>query len=93
MIVPFVYSFVILFAILNAIREKYKEPSEGEFPVTRLEATALYLATAPWICMTAFAYFHVDQWIEILFTNLGFIVITVILIYRTIARSRRDLKN
>ncbi|WP_324366531.1 helix-turn-helix transcriptional regulator [Pedobacter sp.] len=93
MIVPFVYSFIIVFAILNVIRVKYKEQIEDEYPVTRLEAMALYFAISPWVCMTVFAYFQVGQWVEVLFTNLGFVVITVIFMFRSVRRSRIEFER
>jgi DNA-binding CsgD family transcriptional regulator len=91
MIVPFFYSFVILYAILKAIRQTFAEETADGFPVTRVEAVLLYSAVLPWVCMAAFAYFHITQWIEVLFTNLGFVVITVIFMSRTVKRRKMDL--
>lgn len=93
MVAPFAYSFIIVVAILNAIRVKYRDQLENEVPVTKLEAMALYLAVSPWVCMTLFAYFHVTQWIEVLCTNLGFVVITIIFMYRSVHRSRNEFEK
>jgi DNA-binding CsgD family transcriptional regulator len=84
-VVPFFYSIVLLWAILRAIRLKYKQNSnEANFK----EVVAVYCAVIPWATLTAFAYFHVGQLIEVLFTNFGFLVITIIFILQSITRAR-----
>jgi DNA-binding CsgD family transcriptional regulator len=91
MIIPFIYSIVIALAMLNAIRMRFKEQEIDGYRVAKLEAIAVYCAVLPWIFMTVFAYFHVEQWIEALFTNLGFVLITGIFITRSIRRTRMKL--
>ncbi|SDE66989.1 regulatory protein, luxR family [Mucilaginibacter pineti] len=88
MVIPFIYSVVIVVAILNAIRANFNEQEEDGYSVTKTEAIALYCAVAPWVCMTLFAYFHVCQWIEVLCTNLGFVLITIIFISHSVKRDK-----
>lgn len=89
-IIPFFYSIVVLWAILRAIRLKYKENSNR---TNFIEVIAVYCAVIPWASMTVFAYFQVGQLIEVLFTNFGFLVITIIFISRSIAKARIEYEQ
>lgn len=86
-IVPFFYSIILLMAIVRAIRKKYKShPDDYHF----WEMTAVYCAVLPWASLTVIAYFNVGQFWEALFTNGGFVVITVLFIKRYLEQSRRE---
>ena len=89
-IIPFFYSIVVLWAILRAIRLKYKENSNR---TNFIEVVAVYCAVIPWASMTVFAYFQVGQLIEVLFTNFGFLVITIIFISRSITKARIEYEQ
>lgn len=90
MIVPFVYSIVVLYALLTAIKVKIRKRNVSPYPYSKLEMVAVYTAVSPWVFMTAFAYFHVAQYIEALVTNLGFLVITVLFISKSIKQARME---
>ncbi len=89
-VIPFFYSIVVLWAILRAIRLKYKENSNR---TNFIEVIAVYCAVIPWASMTVFAYFQVGQLIEVLFTNFGFLVITIIFISRSITKARIEYEQ
>src|SRR5690606_32692168 len=77
-VAPFFYSLILLWAILRAIRHKYKGKTDnGNYP----EVIAVYCAVAPWAAMTIMAYFQVDQIVEVIVTNSGFLIIAIIFIY------------
>lgn len=86
-IIPFFYSFVLLWAILRAIRLKYKEDKNKS---SLWEVVAVYCAVIPWVSMSVIAYLHGGQLIEVLFTNGGFIVITFIFISKSVARAKLE---
>lgn len=90
MILPFVYSVVVLYKMLNAIRIKIAERSVSSHPYSSLEMVGVYAAVSPWVTMAIFAYLHIDQWIEALVTNLGFLVITVLFITKSVKVVRRE---
>lgn len=93
MIVPFFYSFVIIIAILKAIRRQFAAYNNKGYVIDRLEIIAVYCAVIPWVSMSVFAYFHVSQYIEAIVTNLGFLLVTVIFFVRSVRRARIiDLK-
>jgi DNA-binding CsgD family transcriptional regulator len=86
-IVPFFYSIVLLVVIVKAIRKKYKlNPDDYHF----WEMTAVYCAVLPWASLTVIAYFNIGQFWEALFTNGGFVVITILFIKRYLKLSRKE---
>jgi len=89
-IVPFIYSFIILWAMTKAVLEKYKEET---FRSNLVEVIAVYFAVLPWASMTVLSYFHVDQLTEVIVTNGGFIVITILFITRYISKARTEYEQ
>src|SRR5699024_6477407 len=89
-IVPFFYSFVILWAIAKAVYEKYKARSAQDSTV---EIIAVYCSVLPWASLTVLSYFHANQLVEVIFTNGGFIVITILFISRYITRARLEYEQ
>ncbi|MCX2479341.1 helix-turn-helix transcriptional regulator [Pedobacter sp. MC2016-15] len=82
LIIPFLYSLYVLWAILKAIRHYIKINREDGYPLKRTEMLLVYLAVFPWVCLAVFSYFNITQWIEVLFTNIGFIIITILFLQR-----------
>lgn len=86
MIVPAGYSVVLLYVMLNAIQRTSSD--DGLSLYSKDELYWIYAAVSPWACMTVFAYFHVGQVTEVLVTNLGFLIITILFIVRTVRYER-----
>lgn len=86
-IVPFFYSFVVLRAILIAIRTHYKENRNHNYYI---EEIAVYCAIVPWAAMVPITFFHFSQFVEVLFTNLGFLIITGMFIFKSVMRARKE---
>lgn len=89
-IIPFFYSIVVLWAIARAIRIKYKESHTSH---DTMEMIAVYFAVLPWASMTLLAYFHASQLTEVLFTNGGFIIITILFISKSITKARTEYQR
>lgn len=89
-IIPCFYSFVILTAIARAIWKKY---SKREFQDNRVEIIALFCAILPWISMSFIAFFNISQWVEVLITNGGFVVISVLYFTRYISKARNEYEE
>lgn len=87
LIAPFIYSIVLLWAIFRAIRVGYHENRNRNY---YLEEIMIYCAVAPWTSMTVISYFGFSQLTEVLFTNLGFVVVTGIFILQTLKRGRKE---
>lgn len=94
--VPFIYSIVLLYAISRAVWLKYRErPNQNNL----IEITAVYCAIIPWASLALLSYLHASQLVEVICTNGGFIVITVLFISRYISNARieyeelEELKN
>lgn len=86
MILPGGYSLMLLYVMLNAIR--LRNVDDGLSGFSKHELYWVYAAVSPWACMTVFAYFNVGQVAEVLVTNLGFLIITVLFIVRTVRYER-----
>lgn len=93
MIIPGAYALVLLFVLLRAIRSQEKISTDTDFPYGKAEMYKVYTAVVPWVLMGVFVYLHISQWIQIVVTNSGFLVITVLCIRRSIQWERaRNLK-
>lgn len=90
MIIPFLYSVVVLYKMLNAIRMKIAERSMSPHPYSSMEMVGVYAAVSPWVTMSVFAYLNVPQWLEALVTNLGFLVITILFITKSVKVARLE---
>lgn len=89
-IVPFFYSIIVLWAILRAIRVKYqRNRSRANF----IEVIAVYIAVIPWVMMTVIAYFNLGQLIEVVCTNGGFVVITIMFISKSVTQARLEYQQ
>jgi len=88
LIIPFIYSLYLLWAILDAIKRNFKVKKEAEGISGKMEILSVYFAVSPWICLSAFAYFNINQWIEVLVTNAGFILVTILFFKRSVDQNR-----
>jgi len=86
-VIPFFYSFILLRAILIAIKERYQESRNRGFYIEKI---AVYCAVAPWALMTLIVYFDFSQLVEVLFANLGFLVITGMFIWKSVKKARKE---
>ncbi|HEY0054716.1 MAG TPA: LuxR C-terminal-related transcriptional regulator [Pedobacter sp.] len=86
-VVPFFYSLVLLWAIVRAVYLKYEENKNN------WEVIAVCLAVVPWVSMTVLAYLHASQLVEVIFTNGGFVVITIIFISKSIKQAKLEYQQ
>jgi DNA-binding CsgD family transcriptional regulator len=85
LLIPFIYAFYMIYQILEAIKVTYK----GRKAV---DVILVYLAVCPWALMPLLAYAKVDQLTEVIFTNGGFVIVTVLFFRNMIQESREDYK-
>lgn len=88
MLIPFAYSLVLLWVILSAILKKIRLKQVSPHPYSLMEMSALCLAVTPWVFLSVFSVFRVEQWVEALVTNLGFIGVSVLYMVRSVAMNR-----
>jgi DNA-binding CsgD family transcriptional regulator/uncharacterized membrane protein len=87
MIVPLIYAVILLYVLFRAIRKKYEaDPNKNRY----FEEIALYFAVVPWVSLTFFGLVEENQLIEVLFTNTGIIVITILFIRKSIRNARLE---
>ena len=90
MVIPAGYALLLLYVIQQSIQAKYKkEIQDRRF----FEVTAVYMAVIPWASLPFFAFFRIHQVPEALLTNIGFIVITILFIRRSIRESREEYER
>lgn len=89
-IVPFFYAIVLLWAILRSIRLKYYA---NRSKVNFIEVIAVYGAVIPWVMMPVIAYFNWGQFVEVICTNGGFVVITVLFLYKSVINARQEYRQ
>lgn len=86
-IVPTVYALVLLVGIGRAIRFAYRQHRDRHL---YLEEIGAYTAFMPWAFLAPVVYFQWGQLIETLFTNLGFLALSVFLLYRSVMLGRAE---
>ncbi len=85
MIVPLIYSLILLWVIFRAIRNKYEvNRNKNKY----LEEIALYCAVVPWAALAFFGLVEESQLLEVLFTNSGIVVITIVFITKYVKQER-----
>ncbi|RKR84290.1 regulatory LuxR family protein [Mucilaginibacter gracilis] len=86
-IAPFIYSLILLWVMLCAIRKHYRENRDRNYYI---EEMAVYCAVTPWAAMTVFSWFQVNQLTEVLCTNTGFIFIALMFFVKSVKRAKMD---
>jgi DNA-binding CsgD family transcriptional regulator len=89
-IAPFIYSIVLLFAIPAAIRTAYNENRNREDSIKQI---AVFGSLAPWVSLGILDYFNVSRLLEVLMANLGFIVISLILLRKSIRQLKMEYQR
>lgn len=70
--IPFFYAIIFSWLLLKAIREKYTTDMNS----SNNEVILTYFAIIPWVTLPLVSYFQLAQYIEVILTNSGFVVIT-----------------
>ncbi|MEO3405483.1 LuxR C-terminal-related transcriptional regulator [Mucilaginibacter sp. CAU 1740] len=86
-IIPSIYAVVLLWAILRAIHQHYQQHRDRHFYT---EEITVYCAVFPWVAMGAFVWLQMDQVTEVLFTNLGFVIITILFFVKSTRRAKAE---
>lgn len=89
-IIPFFYGIVLLRDIPKAIRLIYNESGNRE---EYIKAMAVFAGLSPWFALIILDYYHASHIVEILLANLGIIVITTILLWKSIKQMRREYRR
>lgn len=90
LVIPSAYALVLLYIIQRSIQARYKKDIQDR---RFFEVTAVYLAVIPWASLPFFAFFRIHQVPEALLTNVGFVVITILFIKRSIRESREEYEQ
>lgn len=90
MIVPFLYALVLLWVMFKAIRKKYQaDRNKNQY----FEEVAMYCAVTPWLSLAFFGLVEANQLIEVLCTNTGIVILSVLFISRSIRTARSEYEQ
>jgi DNA-binding CsgD family transcriptional regulator len=87
MAIPVFYAIYLDILIFLFIRKKYRNSQN------RLEALLSYAAMCPWVFLPIFSYVDASQFLEVMVTNLGFVVITFLFIRKMIFENRKAFEK
>jgi DNA-binding CsgD family transcriptional regulator len=87
MIVPFCYALVLLWVMFRAIRHKYRESRNRK---EYAEEIAMHCAVTPWAALAFFGLVEANQTIEVLCTNTGIVIISILFITKSVKNARDE---
>lgn len=90
MIVPFIYALILLWAMFRAIRKKYTVNRDRK---EYLEEIGMYSAVTPWAALAFFGLVEASQLIEVLCTNTGIIVISILFLATSVKNARTEYRQ
>jgi len=87
-VIPFGYSIYMMWAIFYAIKAKFRAKQSSLYCSDSVELIGVYCAVLPWACLSLFIYFNISQWLEVVVTNFGFLLLTILFTRRSVIKSR-----
>jgi DNA-binding CsgD family transcriptional regulator len=87
LIVPFGYCVFIFFKILLAIKHKYNRNKSS------VDLLLSFGAVCPWALMPLLSYIEAEQLTEVILTNGGFIILTVLYLRNMTDQNKKDLEK
>jgi signal transduction histidine kinase/DNA-binding NarL/FixJ family response regulator len=81
------YAFAVIYSLVKSIRYKYRSISNGK--ISQEEAIML-LSLTPWATVPIVDFFNMNQAIEALITNFGFLLLLGLQIKESIAKTRAE---
>ncbi|WP_373511924.1 hypothetical protein [Persicitalea sp.] len=85
LIIPAGYSLVLAYVMFRAIRKAFEKEIENR---EYLEVIGMYFSVVPFVAIAFFP--GIDQVTEAIITNLGFTILTILFIRRSILQARTD---
>jgi DNA-binding CsgD family transcriptional regulator len=85
--VPALYGIIVLVVMLRSVRSKFRET--GSKRIYRWQLAVL-ISALPWELMSVFAFYAPSQELRMTLANLGWMVISLLMIARSVRRSRRE---
>lgn len=90
MIAPLAYALVLLWVMFRAIYKKHqKERNQNQY----MEEIAMYFAISPWASLAVFGIVESSQLVEVLCTNTGIVMLSVLFIWRSVTRARLEYQQ
>ena len=88
LIIAVLYAMWVIYSLLKSIRFKYSNDfSSFE---SKIELVVLFFSIMPWLGVPFIAYYDLNQWIEAIITNGGFLLLLALHLNRTITLLRKE---
>ncbi|WP_183567744.1 response regulator transcription factor [Mucilaginibacter sp. SP1R1] len=87
MVAPLIYALVLLVVIFRAIQHQHRTKRSSH---VYLEEIVTYCAISPWASLAVFGVVEQNQLVEVLCTNSGIVMITVLFIWTSIRKERQN---
>lgn len=88
LIVPALYALWVLYSLMKAIRYKYTNDFSSR--QSKVEIIVLFFSLSPWMGLPVIAYYNLNQTVEAITTNTGFLLMMTLHLYRNIYRLRAE---
>lgn len=85
--IPLLYAIYLIVIIFLSIKKKF-EGSQNS-----LDVILTYSASVPWVLLPVFSYVNASQFVEVICTNGGFIIITFLFIRKMIYENRKAFEK
>ena len=85
LIIPAAYSLILAYVMFKSIQKAFKEELENR---KYFEVAGVYCSVVPFVAIAFFP--NIDQVTEAIITNLGFTILTVLFIRRSVIQARLD---
>lgn len=85
MMVPFVYSLVLVWVLLSATLSKVVLKVVS---YSRIEMCTVCLAVVPWIFIAVFSVLPIPHWVRALMANFGVVIVSVMYMVRSVEQNR-----
>jgi DNA-binding CsgD family transcriptional regulator len=82
-VIPFIYAIVVMKKMFKVISTKYALDNSG----WTADVYLTYFAIIPWIGLPLVSFFQLSQFVEVMFSNLGFVIITFLFSRNNIIKS------
>lgn len=88
LIVPVMYALWVILSLAKSIRFKYN--NDFSSVEAKQEMIVLFISISPWIGVPFISFFELNQWIEALITNGGFLLLLALHLNRHVRQLREE---
>lgn len=92
MALPVIYTYSLFGVLSLAVYRKFGEKGRLHFDGNLEELLLSCISVAPWLVASLFVYLKVDPWVELWCTNIGFLLVWLLIVARDVRRKVVELR-